>query len=158
MSKHKFCIINFLQKNHYFYYIGDFDEKKVRGQVSLEYLLILVSFFAILSLILPIIFFSINQVFVVMDTINAREISNIIGQNDELFLFLSNNSLKKFEFNPVNEIKIIVENNVIIVGSSEKEFKVLLNDSQEKFEKTFFNKFYLEIKKENNISKFIFYE
>lgn len=134
------------------------NKKYLRGQVSLEYLLILVSFFAVLSLIIPVMFFSINQIFLVIDTINAREISSIIEKNDELFLFLSNNSLKRFEFNPVNKINISILNNKIIVGSGEKEFKVIVNDFQEKFEKTFSKKFYLEIKKENNTSKFIFYD
>lgn len=127
------------------------------GQVSLEYLLILVAFFATLSLILPIIFFSIDEVFFVIDAVNIRKIANIIEKNDELFLFLANDSFKKIEFDVIKKINIITQGRKLIISSREKEFIVMLNDEQSNFNKKFETKFYVEIKKENGKTKFNFY-
>jgi len=128
-----------------------------KGQVSLEYLLILSAFFSVFALILPIISFSVDQLFVAIDTVTAKQIIQTLKENDELFMFLSNNSYKKLEFIPSKEINILINQNKVFISCGEKKFELALNDSQVYLKKTFTEKFYLELKKENNLTKINFY-
>lgn len=129
-----------------------------KGQVSLEYLLILCAFFSAIALIIPIISFSTDQLNQAIDASTSKEIIQTLKENDELFLFLSNNSQKIFEFTPVKEINILINQKEVNIYSKEKVFKLNLNNPQDKFEKVFTNKFYLKILKENNKTKIMFFE
>ncbi len=129
-----------------------------KAQVSLEYLLILIAFFAALALMIPIISFSIDQLFISIDSINSKKIIEIIKENDNLFEFLSDGSLKKFEFIPSNKINVNIKNNKIMIFTSSKSFDLIVKNNQKEIVKEFTNKFYLEIKKENGITLIDFYE
>lgn len=126
------------------------------GQVSVEYLLILAAFFSVLTLMLPLISSSVTQLYFTNDVILSKKIINIVESEDERFLFFSDGSNKIYEFVPSKLINIKINNKNLTISSNEKKFDLELNNIQQDFEKDFDKKFYLNIKKENGKTEFIF--
>ncbi|MFA5763739.1 MAG: hypothetical protein WC915_02915 [archaeon] len=128
-----------------------------RGQVSLEFLLLIGVFFSCLLLILPAINFSMQQIMNTNDVLLAKQISQIIENEDELFLFTGNGSTKEFEFIPTNKITLQTQGNNFEVFTDQKKFSVELSGIQDSHKTEFTTKFFISIKKENNITKINFY-
>jgi uncharacterized protein (UPF0333 family) len=128
-----------------------------RGQVSLEFLLLIGVFFSCLLLILPAINFSMQQIMNTNDVLLAKQISQIVENEDDLFLFTGNGSSKEFEFIPTNKITLKTQGNNFEVFTEQKKFTTILSGIQTTKEISFTTKFFISIKKENDITKIDFY-
>ena len=128
----------------------------MRGQVSLEYLLIFAGFCSALLIIIPTINFVTNNLFITNDTLLAKNISETIFEQEALFSFLENGSRKEFVFSPVKEINVSIVNNEIKISTLQKEFVVNTKDSQEFSNNIFNSKFYLIVEKKQNKTTFTF--
>lgn len=130
---------------------------KSRAQVSLEYLLILAGFFAVLAAILPSISYATEAFNTAQDTVLAKQISEKISEQTHLFYYLGDGSKKEFEF--FSQTKIVVESDgsKILVSSNQKIF-----ESETRFEQNIpktelVEKFFMLITKENGQTKVSFY-
>ena len=127
----------------------------MRGQVSLEYLLILVAFFSALAIALPAINYSVDQFAQANDTLLARDISQKLEEQLSLFDFLADGSKKTFEVIPTKKISISLQNKQLIISTEQKTFKIQTN-SQQSFSHEFDSKFEITLAKINNNSNFSF--
>lgn len=121
----------------------------MKGQVSLEYLLILAAFFSALAIALPAISYATNQFQIASDTILAKNIADQLTEQVTLFEFLADGSSKTIEFVPAKEISFLLQNSELIISSSEKDFILKINSAQN-LEESFNSKFFITIKKQNN--------
>jgi uncharacterized protein (UPF0333 family) len=129
----------------------------MKGQVSLEFLLLIGVFFSCLLIILPIINFSVGQIMNTNDILLAKQISQIIETEDDLFSFIGNDSSKEFEFIPTKKITLKTTGNSFEVFTDQKSFAIELNDKQETKETEFTTKFFVSITKENDKTKISFF-
>jgi len=121
-----------------------------RAQVSLEYLLLLAAFFGALALILPAISFSVNEFYSSNDTILAKNVSEQIKEQINLFSFLGDGSKKVFDFFPSQKIVLYSNNQSIFVSSSKKEFEIIFPNKQNFSRKEFNSKFFIQIEKKGS--------
>jgi len=128
----------------------------MKGQVSLEYLLILAGFCSALLIIIPTINFVTNNLFITNDTLLAKDISKTIYTQDSLFSFLENGSKKEFVFSPVKELSISKTNYEIKISTIQKEFVIPTKDIQEFQNEVFNSKFYLVVEKKLDKTIFSF--
>jgi len=112
-------------------------------------LLIITAFFAALSIIIPSSAFALEQFLSASDTILAKQIYSTMEEQNELFLFLGNNSKKEFEFVPAQKIILKTQGNNFEISSQQKTFSLTLRDNQISKEKEFTKKFKILLKKEN---------
>lgn len=127
-------------------------QKKNKGQSSIEYLLILTAFFASLGIILPIIESSTNSFLLISDTILAKNISEELNEQCNLFNYSGNGSSKEFIKLPSKMIKIKSDTKMITILPSNdngKEYVVYCKNNSV-FEKNFESKFSITISKEND--------
>jgi uncharacterized protein (UPF0333 family) len=129
----------------------------MKGQVSLEFLLLIGVFFSCLLIILPIINFSVQQIMNTNDILLAKQISQIIEVEDNLFLFLGDASSKEFEFIPTKKITLKTTTNNFEAFTDQKSFTIELNDNQITKESEFTTKFFVSITKENDKTKISFF-
>lgn len=129
--------------------------KEKNAQVSLEYLLVIAVFFSALLIIIPSISNASQQLLVANDTILAKQISDLIQQEDNMFSLLADGSSKQYEFIPSNYLKIKMKNNTFEISSKQKAFLINLNSVQVFAEQEFSSKFIIQIKKEKNQTTFI---
>jgi len=127
---------------------GKSSSKKVQAQVSLEYLLILAGFFSALAIALPAISYTTEQFVLANDTLLAKDISEKLNEQINLFEFLADGSQKTFEFIPAKLISISLQNKELIISSNQKSFTIKLNSTQT-FAHEFDSKFAVIIKKIN---------
>ncbi len=129
--------------------------KEKNAQVSLEYLLVIAIFFSSLLIIIPSMSSASQQLLIANDTILAKQISELIQQEDNMFSLLADGSSKQYEFVPSNYLKIKIENNNFEISSKQKKFSINLNSVQLFAEQEFSSKFIIQIKRENNQTTFI---
>jgi uncharacterized protein (UPF0333 family) len=129
----------------------DFIQKKMpkKAQVSLEYLLILAGFFSIFALLLPSVSFATQSFNSAQDTILAKQISEKILEQSNVFFYLGDGSKKQFEFIPQNKINFKSKGTKIIVSSSQKSFEVETSFLQKIAEEDFLEKFFILIEKKD---------
>lgn len=94
----------------------------LRGQISLEYLLVLAAFFAALVIFLPAVNYATEKVFESSSAILAKNISNKLSEECSLFSFLGDGSKKYFHFVNTNKLSFSSNGKTISVSSGEKEF------------------------------------
>ena len=121
----------------------------IRGQASLEYLLVLAGFFAIFAALLPSIAGSIHAFTSAQDAVLAKQISGTLQGQARLFGFLADGSKKTFEYSPTDSIAIWSLQNKVMVSSGEREFEVKTNHVQNIPKQEFTEKFAVEIEKVN---------
>jgi hypothetical protein len=127
----------------------------MKGQVSLEYLLILAGFFSALAISLPALNYSIDQFSQATDTMLAKDIYQKLSEQVTLFEFLANDSIKTFEFIPINNISISLENKNLTIFTEQKVFTLKINSNQV-FTNEFKSKFIIILKKENELTNIYF--
>jgi len=127
----------------------------MKGQVSLEYLLILAGFFSALAITLPAINYSLDQFTEASDTLLAKDIFYKLDEQITLFEFLAKDSQKTFEFNPAKGVLVSIENKELTIASNQKSFLLKINSSQS-FSHEFDSKFNLIIKKELGFTNIYF--
>lgn len=120
-----------------------------KGQVSLEYILILAGFFAVFAAILPSVSNSVNAFGYAQDTILAEQISERIGEQAMLFKLLGDGSTKKLEFIPTKQIYLWSKEDRLIISAGEKQFESNIFFPQNLQKQEFSEKFVIEIKKED---------
>ncbi len=130
---------------------------RFKGQVSLEYMLILAAFFSALAIALPSITYAINQFQTANDTLLAKNISEKLEEQISLFDFLGDGSKKTFEFVPTNKIIIQIQSGEIIIASEQKSFTLKLKNSQNNFSEEFNSKFFVTLTKNNSKTEIYFY-
>ena len=123
----------------------------VKGQVSIEYLLLLAAFFSALIIILPQVSFAVDQFFATSDTLLAKQIANTLGEEVRLFEFLGNDSKKEFSFSPAKEITLTTQNAAFLAATTQKQFSLALPNPQTNKITTFTKKFTITIQKQNNL-------
>jgi len=127
----------------------------MKAQVSLEYLLILAGFFSALAIFLPAINYSVEQFSLANDTLLARDISEKINEQINLFEFLGDGSKKTFEFIPTNSISISLQSGELEISSKQKSFSLKI-DSVQNFSNEFSSKFVMGIEKVKGVSEIYF--
>jgi len=127
----------------------------MKGQISLEYLLILAGFFSAIAIALPAISYATEQFVLANDTLLAKDISEKLTEQINLFEFLADGSQKTFEFVPAKSVSILLQNKELIISSKQKSFQTNIHSTQN-FNKEFNSKFIIMIKKVNNAIEFVF--
>jgi len=127
-------------------------QKKNKGQSSIEYLLILTAFFASLGIILPIIESSTGSFLLISDTILAKNISEELKEQCNLFNYSGNGSSKEYIYLPSKMIKIKSDAKIITISPSNDNSKEYIFSCKNSsvFEKSFESKFIITISKEND--------
>jgi len=125
-----------------------------RGQAALEYILVMLAFFSAFALLLPAYSFVVDSFMYATDSVLAKQISQEINSEVELFAFLSNGSEKTFAYTPAKEISFINKGGEVFVSSKEKEFQI--NIVHEIESKVFSQKFSIKIIKQNNVVQMLF--
>lgn len=132
-------------------------KQKINAQVSLEYLLILASFFSVFSIILSSVVFAMDSFNSAQDTIFAKQISEKVSEQVQMFSYLGNGSRKEFEFSPHNKISFHSEGTKIIISSEQKSFEIETL-FQQNIQKTIFSEKFKIIIEKNNDRTIIFTE
>jgi hypothetical protein len=122
-----------------------------KGQVSIEYLLLISAFFAAFALLLPQVSIAVDQFFVTNDALLAKQIAQTIEEEVSLFEFLGNGSKKSFSFSPAKQITFITQNNILTVSTEQKEFTISFPNKLLGQIRIFEKKFSIEIQKQNNL-------
>ncbi len=115
--------------------------------------MILTAFFASLGIILPIIENSTNSFLLISDTILAKNISEGLKEQCNLFNYSGNGSSKEYIYLPSKMIKIKSDAKIITISTGKnnsKEYTFYCKNSGV-FEKNFESKFIITISKENNL-------
>ena len=118
-----------------------------RAQVSLEYLIILAAFFAVLAVTLPAAASATNQFFGASDAMLAKSISQQVQEQENLFHFLGDGSAVTLEFVPAKLVSIYSEGNELVIIGGEKEFRSTLKSPQLIPRQDFSSKFFVALKK-----------
>ncbi|MBT4597194.1 MAG: hypothetical protein HOC95_04425 [Candidatus Diapherotrites archaeon] len=126
-------------------------QNKCKGQVSIEYLLLLAAFFSALIIILPQVSFAVDQFFATSDTLLAKQIANTLEEEVRLFDFLGNDSKKEFSFSPAKEITLTTQNAKCIVATTQKQFSLTLPNAQPNKTTAFTKRFNVKIQKQNDL-------
>lgn len=118
-----------------------------KGQVSLEYLLIVTAFFSILLIVLPVAVNTMNSFLFVSDDLIAKSIVSELSENISLMNFLGEGSSRVFEYSPVKGLTLYSLGSKLIIQSESNEFEVE-TFSPQLIQKTFFDsKFSIILKK-----------
>lgn len=129
---------------------------KKKGQVSLEYLILIAAFFSALLIIIPTINLIVNDFLIMNDSLLLKQISEKISEQDKLFVFLGDGSRKEFEFFSTKEILLKTSGKNFILSNSKTNLSVLLYSNQITNEKNFDSKFKIIIEKINGETKILF--
>jgi uncharacterized protein (UPF0333 family) len=121
--------------------------KKAKGQISLEFLLIITVFFSSLLIILPTINYSSQQIMQANDIILSKQIFQITEKEVQQFAFLADGSRKEFEFIPTKEIMLETKSNTFKISTQNKSFSLTLPNNQINSIKSFSKKFKIIIEK-----------
>ena len=123
------------------------------AQASIDYLLVLLGFFAALAIILPSINHASQSFLYASDAITAKQIADDIQTQSSLIHFLGNGSKKTFEYNSIKEIGFKINERKAIISSNSKSFEAILPNKFILFDKNFSGKFFIELGKENDLVK-----
>ena len=116
---------------------------------------ILAGFFSALAIALPAISYATQQFVEANDTLLAKDISEKLNEQINLFEFLAEGSQKTFEFVPTKSISVSLQNKELVISSNQKSFQVPVQSTQN-FTNEFDSKFIITIKKVNNTIEFVF--
>ncbi len=93
-----------------------------RAQSSLEYLLLLAAFFAVLATFVPVIANISTGFLGASDDFLAKRIAQDLNEQISLFNSLGEGTKKSFEYSPVSKIIIYSQGNDLVIGSERKQF------------------------------------
>jgi hypothetical protein len=124
---------------------------KPMAQSSLEYLLLLASFFAMLGLVLPVISSTTQGFLSAEDDLLAKHIFEEVQEQVNLMVFLGNGSEKQLEFIPAKFITFSSSGNELIIESENKKFEVIFPNPQLIPKEEFSKKFFINIYKNEDI-------
>ena len=122
---------------------------KKKGQISLEFLLVLLGFFSALAIVLPAVSASMHSFFEASDSALAKQIAAKIQDEASSFEFLGDGSKMVFEFVPSEKITVSSEGNRVFFSTSSKKFEAVFNAPQNVPQQDFAAKFFVEIEKIN---------
>jgi len=144
----------FSRKSMIFNNIGGLMNSK--AQSSLEYLLLLASFFAVLGLVLPVISATTQSFLGAEDDLLAKHISQEVQEQVNLMAFLGNGSVKQLEFIPAKFIRLYSSGNELFIESENKKFNVTFSTPQLILKQEFSGKFLIKIlKNQNTVQVFV---
>jgi hypothetical protein len=123
-----------------------FQQKK--AQVSLEYMLLLCAFFAMLAFVLPVMIDSTNSFLSSSDVVLAKRIADEVNEEVSLFSFLADGSSKSFEYFPAKSIIVYSRKTSIVFEANGKEFLSDFASTQFFPKKEFSSKLSFILKKE----------
>lgn len=122
-----------------------------KGQVSLEYLLIVTAFFSILLIILPVAFNTMNSFLFANDDLLAKSIVNELKENISLMNFLGDGTVRVFDYSPSKGMTIYSMGSKVIILTELNSFEVETSSTQ-LIQKIFFDsKFFITLKKSNGL-------
>ncbi len=127
--------------------------KSKKAQASIDYLLVMLGFFAALAIILPSITQASQSFLSASDSITAKQIADDIQAQSTMLSFLGNGSKKTLEYNSIKEININASGNKIIISTESKIFEAILPNDFVFKDKNFSGKFFVELSKENDLVK-----
>lgn len=119
------------------------------GQASFEYLLVVLGFFAMMGVIIPVMIDSTNSFLSSSDELLAKRISSELSETASLFTFLADGSKKEFNYFPAKEILVYSNSGEIVFEANKKQFFVKNIAGQFFPKETFSAGFTVFIKKEN---------
>lgn len=118
-----------------------------KAQSSLEYLIILASFFCVLGIILPIIFQTTNGFLLAGDDFLAKRIASNLSEEINLITFLGNGSMRTFEYVPINGITLYSSGNFIIIETKNRQHKINVFSAQVLLKQEYTSKFWVDVSK-----------
>jgi uncharacterized protein (UPF0333 family) len=127
-----------------------------KGQASLEYLLLITSFFSILVLTLPAAFSVMDSFLSVSDDLVAESIASELKENISLMGFLGDGTVRVFEYSPSKSISFSSAGSKINIFTESKNFEIETGSVQLIPRTVFEKKFAVKIEKLNkNIVVFV---
>jgi len=144
----------FLRKLMIFSSFGGLMDPK--AQSSLEYLLLLAAFFAVLGLVLPVISGTTQSFLSAEDDLLAKHIYEELQEQVNLMSFLGNGSLKQLEFVPAKFIRLYSLGNDLFIESENKKYSVAFPVPPLIPKQEFSGKFLIKIlKNQNSVQVFV---
>ncbi|MFA5125544.1 MAG: hypothetical protein WC462_00895 [archaeon] len=127
-----------------------------KAQSSLEYLLLLAAFFAVLGLVLPVISNTTQSFLSAEDDLLAKHIYEEVQEQVNLMSFLGNGSVKQLEFVPAKFITLYSSGNDLFIESENKKFSVVFPSPPLIPKQEFSGKFLIRIlKNKNDVQVFV---
>ena len=115
--------------------------------MSLEYLLLLAAFFAVLGIVLPVVSTSAQQFLDSSDALLAKRIAGDVTEKASLLAFLAGGSQFSLEYFPAKGISIYSQGTNIFFESAGKQFVAESGSQQLMVKETFTKKFKIIISK-----------
>ncbi|MDD4128177.1 MAG: hypothetical protein PHY04_00370 [Candidatus ainarchaeum sp.] len=141
----KFYSKIFVEKKEFFF--NSLIYSNAKGQVSLEYLLIVTAFFSILLIVLPIAVNTMDSFLFASDDLTAKSIVSELNENISLMNFLGEGSSRVFDYSPLKGLTIYSIGSKLIIQTESNNFEVE-TFSPQLIQKTFFDsKFSITLKK-----------